>query len=497
MSNWPLLSILIWLPIIGGLVVLLFKEYQTRWMALMVSSLQLGSALSLYKNYLTTGPAFQFVEQHPWITQLSVGYNLGVDGIAVVLIVLTCLVIPLALLVGWKDPSYKKLACAFLFFEGTTIGLFSATNALLFYIFFEASLLPLFFIIGIWGSEKRFNAATKFFIFNFFGSLCLLSGLAFLYSKSGSLEFHDLYALSLTPREQAFLFFVFLLAFAVKIPMLPFHTWLTQAHRQASVPGSLLIAIKVGGYGLLRFNLLIVPDACVTYSGWMIGLSLCAVVYASITAMTEKNFKSVLAYSSVAQMGLVTLGLFSAAPLIRVVGNFDAAHLAIEGSITQMISNTLVSAALFAGYAMVTRRVTAQYLSEFGGLATLFPKLAGCVLLFSMANCGLPGTSGFIGEFMVIVASFQLYPVWALIAGILLVSGAAYSLWPYRQMYWGHLAPSSTIISPKQALDSREVVILAIFASSILILGFYPRLLSDIMEPSVGQIVTLMTSSKY
>lgn len=500
MSNWPLLSLLIWLPILGGALILAVRDARlARWAALAVALLTFLLSIPLYTGFDLGSDAMQFVEQHPWIPSFGIGYNLGVDGIAVALILLTTLITVLALIGAWSaiQKRVNQYVAAFLILEGITVGIFAATDAMLFYVFFEAMLVPMFLIIGVWGGPRRIYAALKFFLYTFLGSLFMLVGLIYLYLKGGSFQLADLYQLQLTSREQTWLFFAFLLAFAVKVPMFPVHTWLPDAHVEAPTAGSVIlaaIALKIGGYGFLRFNLPIVPDASHDFAWLVIALSLIAVIYVGLVALVQEDMKKLVAYSSIAHMGFVTLGCFIAFTLVRDYGSVDAARLGLQGAMVQMISHGFVSGAMFSCIGVLYDRMHTRRIADYGGVANVMPWFAAFALLFYMANCGLPGTSGFVGEFMVILAAFQEHPLVALGAASTLVIGAAYTLWLYKRVFFGEVANSH--VAALKDITGREALVLGVFAVGVLVLGFYPKPLTDLMEPSIAKLAAQIAVTK-
>ncbi|MBO9883764.1 NADH-quinone oxidoreductase subunit M [Xanthomonas sp. D-109] len=499
MSNWPLLSILIWLPIIGGALVLAVRDARAaRWASLLVALLTFALSVPLLTGFDYTSGALQFVETHAWIPAYDIGYNLGADGIAVALIVLTTLITVLALIGAWTsiDKRVNQYVAAFLILEGVTVGIFAATDAMLFYVFFEAMLIPMFLIIGIWGGPRRIYAAVKFFLYTFLGSVLMLVGLIYLYLKGGSFQLADLYQLSLTSKEQTWLFFAFLIAFAVKVPMFPVHTWLPDAHVEAPTAGSVIlaaIALKIGGYGFLRFNLPILPDASNEWAGLVIALSLIAVIYVGLVALVQDDMKKLIAYSSIAHMGFVTLGAFVAFALVGS-GSGDAAQLALQGSMVQMISHGFVSGAMFSCVGVLYDRMHTRRIADYGGVANVMPWFAAFAMLFFMANAGLPGTSGFVGEFMVILASFQSHPLQAFGAATTLVIGAAYTLWLYKRVFFGEVANAH--VAELKDINGREALVLGVFALGVLALGLYPKPLTDLMEPSIAKLAAQIATSK-
>ncbi len=502
MANLPLLSVLIWLPILGAVAVLAMgngRAVAARWLGLAVAVLTFGLSLLLLTGFDHANPGMQFVETHAWIPAYKIGYNLGADGIAVALILLNTLVTILALIGAWRsvEKRVSQYVAAFLILSGVTTGIFAATDAILFYVFFEAMLIPMFLIIGIWGGPRRIYAAMKFFIYTFLGSVFMLVGLVYLYMKGGSFQLADLYALPLSMKEQTWLFFAFLIAFAVKVPMFPVHTWLPDAHVEAPTAGSVIlaaIALKIGGYGLLRFNLPIVPDAGDYWAWLVIALSLIAVVYVGLVALVQDDMKKLVAYSSVAHMGFVTLGVFVAFGLVRQFGNIDAGRLALQGAMVQMISHGFVSGAMFSCIGVLYDRMHTRQIKDYGGVVNTMPWFATFAMLFFMANAGLPGTSGFVGEFMVILASFQQQPLIAFAAATTLIIGAGYTLWLYKRVFFGEVGNAH--VAELKDINGRETLVLGIFAAAVLVLGFYPKPLTDLMEPSIAQLASQLAASK-
>ncbi|WIH03781.1 NADH-quinone oxidoreductase subunit M [Xanthomonas translucens pv. graminis] len=499
MSNWPLLTLLIWLPILGGVLILALRDAKAaRWASLLVALLTFALSIPLLTGFDYASDALQFVETHAWIPAYDIGYNLGADGIAVALIVLTTLVTVLALIGAWTsiEKRVNQYVAAFLILEGVTVGIFAATDAMLFYVFFEAMLIPMFLIIGIWGGPRRIYAAVKFFLYTFLGSVLMLVGLIYLYLKGGSFQLADLYQLSLTSKEQTWLFFAFLIAFAVKVPMFPVHTWLPDAHVEAPTAGSVIlaaIALKIGGYGFLRFNLPILPDASNEWAWLVIALSLIAVIYVGLVALVQDDMKKLIAYSSIAHMGFVTLGMFVAFALVGF-GSTDAARLGLQGAMVQMISHGFVSGAMFSCVGVLYDRMHTRRIADYGGVANVMPWFAAFAMLFFMANAGLPGTSGFVGEFMVIMASFQAHPLLAVGACTTLVITAAYTLWLYRRVFFGEVANAH--VAALKDINGREALVLGVFAVGVLVLGLYPKPLTDLMEPSIAKLAAQIATSK-
>jgi NADH-quinone oxidoreductase subunit M len=501
-SNWPLLSVLIWLPILGGALVLALGNARAdaaRWLGFAVAVLTFVFSVGLLTGFDYANPGLQFVENHAWIPSFDIHYNLGADGIAVALLLLNTLITVLTLAGAWGSVNKRvaQYVAAFLILEGLTNGIFAASDAVLFYVFFEAMLIPMFLIIGVWGGPRRIYASLKFFLYTFLGSVLMLVGLVYLYIKGGSFQLADLYAMPLTAKEQTWLFFAFLIAFAVKIPMFPVHTWLPDAHVEAPTAGSVIlaaIALKIGGYGLLRFSLPIVPDAGHEWATFVIVLSLIAVVYVGLVALVQDDMKKLIAYSSVSHMGFVTLGIFIAFSLVRDYGNLDGARLGLQGAMVQMISHGFISGAMFTCVGVLYDRMHTRMIKDYGGVINTMPWFGAFFILFGMANSGLPGTSGFVGEFMVILASFQQHPLIAFFAATTLVIGAAYTLWLVKRVILGDVANAH--VAELKDVSLREALVLGGFAVCVLALGVYPKPLTDLMEPSIAQLAMQLANSK-
>ncbi len=500
MSN--LLSLLIWVPIIGAVPVLMAgadRPRAARWISLLVALLTLALSLLMLPAFHMNDGGMQLTESATWIASLNVKYALGVDGISVALILLTTIVTPLVVIGAWEVITKRvhHYMAAMLILEGLMIGVFCATDALLFYVFFEAMLIPMFLIIGIWGGPRRVYATLKFFIYTFLGSIFMLIGLIYLYQQAGTFDMATLEALPLTMQQQTWLFFAFLIAFAVKVPMVPVHTWLPDAHVEAPTGGSVILAavmLKIGGYGFLRFSLPMTPDASAHYAWLLITLSLIAVVYIGYVALVQTDMKKLVAYSSIAHMGFVTLGTFIAFMLIRDSHNMEAARLGIQGGMVQMISHGFVSGAMFSCIGVMYDRLHTRKIADYGGLMTVMPWFAAFVMLFAFANCGVPGTSGFVGEFMVILASFSANPWLALVAAFTLIIGAAYTLWLVKRVIWGKV--TNPAVEKMPGLNGREVLVLGVFALGVLAIGVWPAPLVHLMDAPITKLVGQLAHSK-
>ncbi len=505
MQNWPLLSLLIWLPILGGAVVLALGDTRAqaaRWTSLAVAVAVFLLSVTLFTGFDYAATAMQFVERRAWVPAYDIQYHLGVDGISIALVILTTLTTSLVLVGAWTsiDRRVSQYYASMLILEGLMIGVFCAVDALLFYVFFEAMLIPMFIIIGVWGGPRRVYASIKFFLYTFLGSIFMLVGLIYLYLQAGSWQLPDLYALPLTATEQTWLFFAFLAAFAVKVPMFPVHTWLPDAHVEAPTGGSVILAaimLKIGGYGFLRFSLPITPDAGHEWAWLVIALSLIAVVYVGMVALAQQDMKKLIAYSSVSHMGFVTLGTFIAFALIRDVpdgAGVDAARLGLQGAMVQMISHGFISGAMFSCVGVLYDRMHTRQIKDYGGVANVMPWFTFFMVLFAMANSGLPGTSGFVGEFMVVLASFQHHPLIAFTAALTLIIGAAYTLWMVRRIMFGEVANAH--VAELKDINAREWIVLGVFAAGTLLIGVWPRPLVELMDPAIAQLASHLAASK-
>ena len=496
-----LLSLLIWLPILGGIFVILIgndRADTARWVSVAISILVFVMSLSLYTEFDPTTHLMQFEEKASWISQFNIYYHLGVDGISMPLIILTTFSTILVLVAGWEVIQTRPAhyMAAFLMMEGLIIGVFSALDAILFYAFWEASLIPMLLIIGVWGGDNRVYAAIKFFLYTFLGSVFMLVSLIFKYNTGGSFSILDMHNLSLSATEQAWIFRAFFMAFAVKVPMFPVHTWLPDAHVQAPTGGSVILAaimLKMGGYGFFRFSLPITPDASLEFSEIVIMLSLIAIVYIGFVALVQRDMKKLIAYSSISHMGFVTLGVF-ALFLAYQPGAAEGALLGLEGAMVQMISHGFISAAMFLVVGVLYDRLHSREIATYGGVINSMPKFTGFAVLFAMANAGLPGTSGFVGEFMVILGAVQANIWYAVLAGTTLIVGAAYTLWMVKRVFWG--AVTNPEVSTMADLNAREFSILAVLAVAVIAMGVYPQPVIEVMQVSIEHLLNQALASK-
>jgi NADH-quinone oxidoreductase subunit M len=487
-----LLSLTIWVPIVFGILLLaLGSDSNQNWVrrvALIGALVSLLVTFPLFSGFEVGAAGMQFVEKANWISRFNMHYHLGVDGISFWLVVLTAFITVIVVIAGWEVITERvhQYMGAFLILSGLMIGVFTSLDGMLFYVFFEATLIPMYLIIGIWGGPNKIYAAFKFFLYTLLGSLLMLIALIYLYNASGSsFDLATWHILPLGATEQTLLFFAFFAAFAVKVPMWPVHTWLPDVHVEAPTGGSAVLAaimLKLGAYGFLRFSLPIAPDASHEWAGLMIGLSLVAVIYVGLVAMVQSDMKKLVAYSSVAHMGFVTLGFFI------------FSEMGVTGAVVQMIAHGFVSAAMFLSIGVLYDRVHSRDIAAYGGVMNTMPKFAAFALLFAMANCGLPGTAGFVGEWMVILGAVKANFWLGLAAATALIFGAAYTLWMFKRVYLGAVANDN--VAKLTDINAREMTIMVLLAVAVLAMGIYPKPMTDIINPSVAELLAHVAKSK-
>ncbi len=496
MTDWPILSLLIWFSLGGAVLVLAAGDARprvARWLALVIALVVMLLNFAMLPYFDSATAAMQFVENLPFSPEAGIRYHLGVDGIAMPLVLLTTIITPLAIVGAWEviqKKVHQFMACL-LALNGLQIGVFSAADSMLFYAFFEGMLIPMFILIGLWGGPRRVYATLKFFIYTFLGSVFFLIALIYLRLQAGSFDIAALQALKMPLMTQVWLFLAFLGAFAIKVPMWPVHTWLPDAHVEAPTAGSVVLAavmLKVGTYGLLRFSLPVLPDATMMLAWPMIVISIIAIIYIGYVAMVQPDMKKVIAYSSVSHMGVVTVGIFIAIVLIRARVDPQTAQLGLSGAMVQMISHGFVSGALFTCIGVMYDRTHTRELARYGGLTTVMPWFAAFMVLFAMANVGLPGTSGFPGEFMVILSTFSVNIWVALGTAFTLIIAAGYTLWWLKKLIWG--TPRSEEAAAMTDINPREALVLAGFAVCVLALGVWPYPLTHMMDASIAHLVS-------
>ena len=492
-QGYPILSLVTWLPIAFGVAVLAMASDRNpapaRWTALAGSVLGFLAGIPLWTGFsAAAGGAMQFQELHPWIPLFNVNYHLGVDGISMPLILLNSFMTVLVVIAHWEAVTEKvgQYLAAFLIMSGLINGTFAALDAIVFYVFFEAMLIPMFLIIGVWGGPNRVYAAVKFFLYTLLGSLLMLAAFIYLYHQTnGSFEILDYHKLPLGDTAQKLIFLAMFMSFAVKVPMWPVHTWLPDAHVEAPTGGSVILAaitLKIGAYGFLRFNMPIAPDASHALAGFMIALSLVAVVYIGLVALVQADMKKLIAYSSISHMGFVTLGFF----LFNAEG--------VLGGLVQMVSHGFISAAMFLCVGVLYDRVHSRRIADYGGVANTMPVFAAFFVLFAMANSGLPATSGFVGEFFVIMGAVKVNFWYAFLAATTLIFGAAYTLWMVKRVLYGEVANER--VAALEDVNARELVFLALLAACVLAMGIYPKPFADVMNPTIHELLRHVATSK-
>ena len=492
-QGYPILSLVTWLPIAFGVAVLAMASDRNpgpaRWTALAGSVLGFLAGIPLWTGFsAAAGGAMQFQELHPWIPLFNVNYHLGVDGISMPLILLNSFMTVLVVIAHWEAVTEKvgQYLAAFLIMSGLINGTFAALDAIVFYVFFEAMLIPMFLIIGVWGGPNRVYAAVKFFLYTLLGSLLMLAAFIYLYHQTnGSFEILDYHKLPLGDTAQKLIFLAMFMSFAVKVPMWPVHTWLPDAHVEAPTGGSVILAaitLKIGAYGFLRFNMPIAPDASHALAGFMIALSLVAVVYIGLVALVQADMKKLIAYSSISHMGFVTLGFF----LFNAEG--------VLGGLVQMVSHGFISAAMFLCVGVLYDRMHSRQIADYGGVANTMPVFAAFFVLFAMANSGLPATSGFVGEFFVIMGAVKVNFWYAFLAATTLIFGAAYTLWMVKRVLYGEVANER--VAALEDVNARELVFLALLAACVLAMGIYPKPFADVMNPTIHELLRHVATSK-
>jgi NADH-quinone oxidoreductase subunit M len=498
MIDANLLSWIVFVPALGTLLLAALPagaRGTLRRTAVAISAVPFLLALRAWWMFDAADGGFQFVEQTEWLPRFGISYFVGVDGISLLLVLLTVFLTPLVLYAA-EDSIHERLKgylVSVLLLESAMLGTLVALDLILFYVFWELMLVPMFLIIGVWGGERRVYATIKFFLYTFLGSVLMLVAFIYLYGKTGGFDLFGFMNVSLSLTAQKLIFIAFLAAFAVKVPMWPVHTWLPDAHVEAPTGGSVVLAaimLKMGGYGFIRLSLPIVPDGSAYFADLVIALSLIAVVYIGFVALMQKDMKKLIAYSSIAHMGFVTLGFF----LVWSISSSTGAGLGLTGGMVQMISHGLISGAMFLCVGVLYDRVHSRQIGDYGGVANTMPTFAAFMVLFSMANAGLPGTSGFVGEFMVIIASFKANFWYAFLAATTLVLGAAYTLWMVKRVLYGEVANDK--VAELEDLNSREFIVLGILAISVLLVGLWPAPLVDMMNASIEQLLAQVAQSK-
>ncbi len=503
MLQHTVLSWLIWLPVIGAFFVMMTAQSASatfsRFVAVIIALISLGLCWYMLMTFNASTSLMQFSQNYSWIPDLGIRYRVGVDGISLPLVVLTCFTTLIVIVASWTMVHEKvaQYLAAFLMMQGMVVGVFCALDSILFYFFWEAMLIPMYLSIGIWGGENRSYAAIKFFMYTFFGSALMLVALLYLRMVSGTFSILAWYHLPLSMWQQKLIFLAFFISFAIKVPMWPLHTWLPDAHTEAPTGGSVVLAalmLKLGGYGFLRFSLPILPDACHYFEWFMIVLSLIAIVYVGLIALAQTDMKKLIAYSSVAHMGFVTLGCFMALVVVQKTANIADAYMALEGAMTQMISHAFGSGAMFLAFGVIYQQMHTRSIQDFGGIAKTMPYFAAFFMLFALSNVGLPGTSGFVGEFMIIVSTFKASFWVTLLAASTLVIGAAYTLYMYRRVFYGPVANKQ--VAALIDVNGLNILLFVLLGAAVLFIGLFPNPMLNLFHESIDHLLRLSVASK-
>lgn len=497
-DNFPILSLLIWLPIVGALPVVMLRgqahENKARWLSLLIALLSLAICAILVSQFNSSNGGMQFRDVIPWIPALHINYDVGVDGISLPLIILTCFTTFIVVLASWTmvKKNVAEYLAAFLVMQGMVVGVFASIDAILFYFFWEGMLIPMYLSIGVWGGSNRSYAAIKFFVYTFFGSALLLVALLYLGLHANSFNILNFYQMHLSLTVQIFVFIAFLLAFAIKVPMWPFHTWLPDAHTEAPTGGSVVLAalmLKLGAYGFLRFSLPITPDASHTLAWLMIVLSLISIIYVGFIAIAQTDMKKLIAYSSISHMGFVTLGCYMALIIVERTGNLKDAYMSLEGAMTQMISHAFGSGAMFLAFGVLYQQLHSRKIIDFGGVAKTMPVFAAFFMLFAMSNVGLPGTSGFVGELMIMLSTFKASFWVTFVAASILVIGAAYTLWMYKRVFFGKITHNR--VAALKDISGVDLLVFALLGIPVLWIGLDPNPMLTMFHASIGNLLQL------
>lgn len=502
-SHFPLVSLVIWLPILGAIPVLMCRgqhqDTMARWIALVVAVVALAFCVVMLSHFDSNSASMQFQERYAWMPSFHIFYHVGLDGISLPLVTLTSFTTLVIVLASWSmvKKQVAQYLAIFLVMQGAVVGVFSSIDAILFYFFWEAMLIPMYLSIGIWGGPNRSYAAIKFFIYTFLGSALLLVALLYLSLHEGSFNILSFYKLHMSLTVQVFIFIAFLLAFAIKVPMWPFHTWLPDAHTEAPTGGSVVLAalmLKLGAYGFLRFSFPITPDANQLLAWVMIVLSLIAIVYVGLIAIAQTDMKKLIAYSSISHMGFVTLGLYMALIIIDRTANLKDAYMSTEGAMMQMISHAFSTGALFLGFGVLYQQIHSRKIAAFGGVAKVMPVFAALFMVYAMSNTGLPGTSGFVGEFMIILSTFKASFWVTALAALTLVIGAAYTLWMYKRVFFGEVVHDG--VAKLKDISGVNLLVFTLLAVPVIALGVYPNPLLNIFHTSVDHLLQIAKTSR-